>query len=529
MMALATFAGLGPWLPRLQEVVGNALFQTTQSMGLATSARFALAAGVLVLAPTILLGAAFPAAVRLVAGTAHVGRDVGAVAAFNTAGGIAGTFLTGFVAIPLVGLARTLGILAVAATAIGAIAIVYEARSRRGRTFAVATALVALVALAAAAIPREKLQRLLVATRGGTLDFYEESPGGTVAVIEEPHFSTSVRRLYIHGISNSGDAMMALRYMRLQALLPLVIHGGEPRSALVVGLGTGITCGALLAYPSLDARVCAELLPAVVRATPRFRNNYGVAADPRISLHIGDGRHELLRFTTRYDLITLEPPPPIVAGVVNLYSRDFYELCRERLAPQGLIAQWWPLSTQNDEDSRSLVRSMLDVFPYVTLWTTELHEMLLVGSMDPIELDAARIVARYEQPSVREALGGGGVGSPAALLATYVTDRAGLEAYVGNAPPVTDDRPRIEYAARLRSGEFTRVLPKVMTQRREIPLVGADDTLRQSIERERRLLMTFYQASLHFYAGERAKSGPLLERVLTDDPTNPYYRWFVGG
>ena len=104
----------------------------------------------------------------------------------------------------------------------------------------------------------------------------------------------------------------------------------------------------------------------------------------------------------------------------------------------------------------------------------------------------------------------------------------GLEAYVGDAPPVTDDRPVIEYAAWLRGGEFVRVLPKVMAQRREIPLVGADDVLRQSIENERRLLMTFYQASLHHYAGEPAKSGPLLERVLTDDPTNPYYRWFVG-
>jgi spermidine synthase len=121
-------------------------------------------------------------------------------------------------------------------------------------------------------------------------------------------------------------------------------------------------------------------LPAVVRAASSFKGNYGVTTDPRVTLRLADGRRELLRGAFRYDLITLEPPPPPAAGVVNLYARDFYALARRRLNPDGLLAQWLPLSTQNDEDTRSLVRSFLDVFPHATLWTTELHEMLLIGS-----------------------------------------------------------------------------------------------------------------------------------------------------
>ncbi len=76
-------------------------------------------------------------------------------------------------------------------------------------------------------------------------------------------------RLYIYilqGVSNSGDAMTLLHYMRMQTLAPLIVHGGTPRSALVIGLGTGITAGALLAWPDLQKRTVAELLPAVVRA-----------------------------------------------------------------------------------------------------------------------------------------------------------------------------------------------------------------------------------------------------------------------
>ena len=64
------------------------------------------------------------------------------------------------------------------------------------------------------------------------------------------------------------------------------------------------------------------------------------------------------------------------------------------------MAQWWPLPAQNDEDSRSLVRSFLDVFPHASAWTTELHEVLLVGSASPLELDGARVERRWAQPEV---------------------------------------------------------------------------------------------------------------------------------
>ena len=165
-----------------------------------------------------------------------------------------------------------------------------------------------------------------------------------------------------------------------------------------------IDAGALLRFPGLEQRVCAELLPAVVRAAPLFQGNFGAASDPRIETRVRDGRRELLQNPEQYDLITIEPPPPSAAGVVNLYSSDFYVLAGARLQQGGLLAQWWPLPTQNDEDSRSLVRSFLDTFPHASLWTTEFHEMLLIGSFKPIELDVPRIAERFARPEVAAAL-----------------------------------------------------------------------------------------------------------------------------
>jgi hypothetical protein len=220
----------------------------------------------------------------------------------------------------------------------------------------------------------------------------------------------------------------------------------------------------------------------------------------------------------------LEPPPPSASGVVNLYSRDFYELAKSKLAPDGLLAQWWPLATQNDEDSRSLVRSMLDAFPYVTLWSTEFHEMMLIGSMKPLELKSEQIRDRFEVPSVKAALTEVGIQSPQALLATYVTDRAGLESYVQDAPAITDDRPLIEYADWVRPGEIARVLPDVMRTHALVPL-PEDDPWQHEIDQERYHLWQLYKAQLSQYEGEDNDWYYLISELLETDPDNAYYQW----
>ena len=525
--AVGTVFILGEWLPQAQTFAGMWALRLTGRETLEVVARFVVAAAAVLLLPTMFLGAAFPAAARLVAGAAHVGRAVGLVAAVNTAGGIAGSLLTGFVLVPRLGLVRSIGALAVAGAALAGIAVLKSGRAGR-RPAALASAMVLGVATLASLVPRDRLATLWAEKRGGRLLFYEESAGGTVAVLEQSAGRGSFRRLYIQGVSNSGDAPASLRYMRLQALLPLLVHRGEPRTALVVGFGTGLTAGALLTEPGLERRVVVELLPSVVRTGPLFSGNLGASTDPRLEIRIGDGRQELLRRSERYDVITLEPPPPSAAGVVNLYSRDFYELAASRLQPDGLMAQWWPLPAQNDEDSRSLVRSFLDVFPHASAWTTELHEVLLVGSLSPLELDGARIEKRWAQPGVQAALAEVGIESAAALLATWLTDRAGLERYAGDARPVTDDRPRIEHAAWVRRGELERVLPRLLELASDVPLPPTD-ALRAPVEAERRELLGFYRFSLQLMAGDRDAAGAALREVMARDANNPYYLWVAYG
>ena len=529
LAALLQVSWLGPWLGDAQAALAGMLTDATGHRLAAMCARFALAAAAIVLAPTLLLGAAFPAVLRLCAQPGRSGQGVGSAVALNTLGGIVGTTLTGFVLVPAFGLVRTLGLLAVAAAVVGLLAVFAGRASRDGKSWWVP--LVGICSLALAVLtPADKLASLLAQTRGGDVTYYEESRGGTVAVLAQGREDATFHRLYIQGVSNSGDTLPSQRYMRLQALLPLIIHRGEPKSALVIGFGTGITAGALSQYPGLSSRVVAELLPAVVRAAPQFQGNYGAGTtDKGLDIRLRDGRRELLRSTQRYDMITLEPPPPSASGVVNLYSRDFYRLAASRLNEHGLLAQWWPIATQNDEDSRAMVRAFLDAFPHATLWTTELHEMLLVGSNDPIELDAMQIERRFNQPTVAASLREVGVATPGALLATWVSDRASLERYAGDTPAVTDDRPSIEYATWVRRNEIARVLPELIALQTPAPVRGASAELQAEMQMQHDVLFTFYASGLAAYRGDRQAWGSALEQVMRVDASNPYYRWIAGG
>ena len=153
--------------------------------------------------------------------------------------------------------------------------------------------------------------------------------------------------------------------------------------------------------------------------------------------------------------------------------------------------------------------------------------MLLVGSREPIELNVPRIIERFGSPDVSSALREVGISSPQALLGTWVTGRAGLEAYAGDALPVTDDQPRIEYADWVRSDEIQRVLPRLIQLRTDPPLQGAAKDFVQAVSAERQRLLLFYQAALNAQSGYPELWARDMQRVLEGDGGNAYYRWFL--
>jgi hypothetical protein len=130
-----------------------------------------------------------------------------------------------------------------------------------------------------------------------------------------------------------------------------------------------------------------DLNAAVFEAAPLFPSNEGVLDDPAVRPIVMDGRAFLRRTHERFDLVTLEPMPPNFAGSNHLYSREFYELVRDRLAPGGAVAQWVPIHLVSAEHMRAIVATFHDAFPYTRLWQSPVDKTcVLVGALGPWSL-----------------------------------------------------------------------------------------------------------------------------------------------
>jgi spermidine synthase len=146
-------------------------------------------------------------------------------------------------------------------------------------------------------------------------------------------------RMIRFGDGRGTAGTMTVRDDRMYAHIPLVLHPA-PRDVLSICFGVGNSLAAILVHPvaHVDA---VELSPGVVDAAPLFRKtNRDVLTDPRVRLTIADGRNFLLASHDAYDVIRLDPPELHTAGVVNLYTREFYELARAHLRPGGIFSIW---------------------------------------------------------------------------------------------------------------------------------------------------------------------------------------------
>jgi spermidine synthase len=412
--------------------------------------RSSLRAALVVLPPTMLSGAVLPLLARgFSRSTASVGGDVGTVYAINTAGGIAGALIAGLLLLPGLGAPDALVVLAVANAATGA--LVLFALSRQRVHSVVGLALVAACLLPLATSSDRFIDAFLRATRSfnkiGELLFFHEGAADTVAIVTKEYgfHDPEAKSLITNGVAMSATVKPVWRYMALEGHLPLLL-GRSTERVLAVGVGTGITLGALASHPEVESIDAVELSAGVMRGLEWFRTENGAAFEnPRVHMIRDDGRHFLELSRDGYDVITLEPPPPIVAGSVHLYSLDFYSLCRKRLREGGVVAQWLPLHAQSLASARMTARTFVAAFPHAMLWLPSVRDAVLIGGDAPLGLDVAQLRRMYEVPETRLNLERAYLETPEAFLATYLLDRAGIEAWAGDAPIITDEHPWMEF------------------------------------------------------------------------------------
>ncbi|HEV7744753.1 MAG TPA: fused MFS/spermidine synthase [Pyrinomonadaceae bacterium] len=423
----------------------------------------------LILLPAFLMGMVMPL-VLVWAGTKPKSQSVQLVGrsyAVNTVGAIAGAFAAGFVLIPKVNTRFT--ILSAAALCIVVAGLAYqpkaEGRDRDVQRAIAAGLVLALIIGLFIKGPRmnladlsvgayDSLVRLLAKSRGGVDDgsvqkrgpeihqllMYEEGPTSTVSVRKD----WDITSLAINGRTNASDGEdMATQVMLGQ--MPVLL-APRLKSALVVGYATGVTAGSILQSP-IESVACVELEPATVNASRFFEhvNNHPLN-DPRLHLIIDDARTYLRVNPARYDIIVSEPSHPWVPGVANLFTREFFQLGRERLNDDGIFVQWLQIYQLSTDSLRSVLATFHDTFPYVQVFRVEGawkgKDLLLVGSKTALSLD--HIKERVADQRIGAELARVKIMSEADVKSWYICDEKQLGPAVAGSVINTDDNMHIE-------------------------------------------------------------------------------------
>ena len=132
--------------------------------------------------------------------------------------------------------------------------------------------------------------------------------------------------------------------------------------------------------------------------------------------------------------------------MVNLYSADYYELCKSRLTENGVVCQWVPLLLLDEPDLRLVVKAFLEVFPDATLWEGSKDDYLLIGAKDGLKVDYQNLSQRMRKPALQEKLKSIGINNPEGLLATYMHGPDFMAEMTSRTPVTTDDKPYLEYS-----------------------------------------------------------------------------------
>ena len=403
--------------------------------------------------PTFLMGASFPLVTKIYTGSARqLGKSIGNVYAVNTVGSILGAFCAGFILIPLLGIRPSIVLTVALNSGIGCLLILKSRwQTETGKAFLqgigigmpILNAGLAVILLLTVNQPLFLKSAIFKTQRpGDTLVDYNEEVDATVTTLKDDE---GVYRLYV----DTNQAADASRWdspsHRVIAHLPLLLHP-RPKRALVVGFGMGLTSHSITQHGvKVDA---IELSSGVLSAARKHfaHVNENVFENPQFNYKLNDGRNHILMTKTKYDMISTGIIHPLVsAGSSNIYTADFYRLCRRILTEDGIMCQWVPLHRLPEDHYKMIVRTFIEVFPETTLWYKYTPDfVILIGTREPLRINYKNFIDRARIASIREGLAADDLDGMS-LLDSFMMGPETVHKYVGAGPIHTDNRPRLEF------------------------------------------------------------------------------------
>jgi len=483
----------------------------------------------IMLFPTLCLGAAFPLVGKIYTrSVARVGTCIGNAYAINTVGAVLGSFSAGFLLIPLLGKEQGLSLVVALQLAIALLVGAGTLLQRKESVLkfaALSTACLSGLFLTFhfpawnhTLLSIGKYQRfeavseeiehagwvetllkgtgILADSVRRELVYYGDGIGGFTAVLKQ---IDGMGRLN-YSLFNSGKAdASSYGDMATQTLLahfPMMFHR-KPENVMVLGLASGVTAGEVLHYP-VERLDIVDINEQVVKASNYFVQwNNEVLSDPRTDMIVQDGRAHLMLTDRSYDVIISEPSNPWMAGLATLFTRDFFEIVRNRLNEDGIFVQWLH-SYQMDWPTLALVgRTFAEVFPNSALAVTDPsglgRDFLLVGfkGKDGLNPEYARQNVAYSAQSGNVMLT-----DPVVLYRQLVSEN--LPALFGQGPAHTDNRPLLEFSApRLMYRKDDPAIFDNLVKKRTLSDTSKDIILHSNADVDSRLAHAMYALSVY--------------------------------
>ena len=406
---------------------------------------------IILIPPCLLMGGVFPIVIKMVSrgGILRLGTKVGNAYFANTMGAILGSVITCFILIPLLGVHSSQVLFLVTNILIG-IVLLFSSRMHKERAprtslggILVGT-LVIFFALSGGNVFMSVLEER-VTREVGENDFiyYKEGATATVSVVELKR--NRMRLLLVNSIFITGKSLTT----KLMAHLPVLLHP-HPKKALVICFGMGTTFRSLAAHGIEVQGV--ELVPEEVETFPLFYKDAAKLLEHRRhSIEINDGRNHMLLTKEKYDVITVDPSPPLYSsGMVNLYTPEFYRLCRDRLTPQGVMCMWFFLPSCHTSEFQMLLKSFMTVFPHTTVWKSpEINGIFAIGTKEKLRINMEtlrqRIQSRAVQDDVRHFTGKDASFDETDLLELFMFNSQKIWSLSKGGPNLSDDTPYIEH------------------------------------------------------------------------------------
>ena len=376
----------------------------------------------------------------------HTTQATGVLTLANTMGAALGSGVATFVLLPELGIENSILLLSFGYVLIAILVYHSQPISAPGyRSYLpVALSLILLVVLfpfgalersyktfASSKLPGEEL----VAVKEGmneTLQYYRTNR------FDKP----LMYRLVTNNISMSSNDFGSKRYMKLYAYFPYLLNR-DIKDVLLVSYGVGSTAEAITSINSVEhldvVDISADILDmsAIIHAaTGKFP-----LKDKRTEIHLEDGRFFLQTTPRKYDLITGEPPPPKNAGIVNLYTQEYFELIYSHLKPKGMVTYWLPAHDLSDADYLAIIKAFCLVFEDCSLWNGVGLDFMLVGAKDGIDQTSPEGLRAAWNSEIGRELQLIGLENPSLFGTLFVADSKFLEKITSGAQPVTDNFP----------------------------------------------------------------------------------------